>query len=96
MKVHLPYGRQGVEVKLPDQAQVLLPERIPALAQPEEAVRQALRQPIGSPPLAERVLWPRSCSRRARAMPGGGGSAGAYCTLLCPSALIRHSCFAVT
>jgi nickel-dependent lactate racemase len=55
MKVHLPYGRQGLEVELPAQARVLLPKRVPALAQPEEAVRQALRRPIGSPPLAERV-----------------------------------------
>ena len=55
MKVHLPYGRQGLEVELPEQAQVLHPKRVPALAQPEEAVRQALRQPIGSPPLAELV-----------------------------------------
>lgn len=55
MKVHLPYGRQGLEVELPDQAQVLLPKRVPALARPQEAVRQALRQPIGSPPLAELV-----------------------------------------
>ncbi|UCH86634.1 MAG: nickel-dependent lactate racemase [Dehalococcoidia bacterium] len=55
MKVHLPYGRQGLEVELPTQAQVLLPERVPALVRPEEAVRQALRQPIGSPPLAELV-----------------------------------------
>jgi nickel-dependent lactate racemase len=55
MKVYLPYGRQGLEVELPAQAQVLLPERVAALARPEEAIRQALRQPIGSPPLAELV-----------------------------------------
>jgi nickel-dependent lactate racemase len=55
MKVHLPYGRQGLEVELPEQARVLLPKRVPALARPEEAVRQALRQPTGSPPLAELV-----------------------------------------
>jgi nickel-dependent lactate racemase len=55
MKVHLPYGRHGLEVELPEQAQVLLPKRVPALARLEEAVRQALRQPIGSPPLAELV-----------------------------------------
>jgi len=53
MRVHLPYGRQGLEVELPEQARVLLPERVPALAQPADAVHQALRQPIGSPPLAE-------------------------------------------
>jgi nickel-dependent lactate racemase len=55
MKVRLSYGRQGLEADLPEQTQVLLPRRLPALAQPEEAVRQALRQPIGSPPLAELV-----------------------------------------
>jgi len=55
MKVHLPYGRQGLEVELPEQARVLLPKRVPPLPRPEEAVREALRQPIGSPPLAELV-----------------------------------------
>ncbi|MDP2948838.1 MAG: nickel-dependent lactate racemase [Chloroflexota bacterium] len=55
MKVSLPYGRQPLEVDLPDQAHVLLPERLPALPDPLEAVRQALRQPIGSPPLAEQA-----------------------------------------
>jgi nickel-dependent lactate racemase len=55
MKVRLSYGRQGLEVEMPEQAQVLLPKRVPPLAQPQEAVREALRQPIGSPPLAELV-----------------------------------------
>jgi len=55
MKVHLPYGRQGLDVELPDHAQVLLPERLPPLTDPLEAVRQALWEPIGSPPLAELV-----------------------------------------
>jgi nickel-dependent lactate racemase len=55
MKVHLPYGRQGLEVELPEQARVFLPKRMPALAQPEEAVREALRQPVGSPALSELV-----------------------------------------
>jgi nickel-dependent lactate racemase len=55
MKVHLPYGRQGLDVELPDRAHVLLPERLPRLADPLKSVRQALREPIGSPPLAELV-----------------------------------------
>jgi nickel-dependent lactate racemase len=55
MKVHLPYGRLGLDVELPDRAHVLVPERLPALADPLEAVRQALQEPIGSPPLAELV-----------------------------------------
>ena len=44
MKVHLPYGRQGLEVELPAQARVLLPKRVPALARPEQAVREAPEQ----------------------------------------------------
>jgi len=55
MIVHLPYGRQGLDVDVPDNAHVLLPERLPPLADPLEAIRQALRQPIGCPPLAELV-----------------------------------------
>jgi len=51
MKVHLAYGRHGLDVELPDDADVLLPERTPALAQPEAAVHEALSQPIGSRPL---------------------------------------------
>jgi len=51
MKVHLAYGRHGLDVELPDAADVLLPERTPALPQPQAAVREALSQPIGSRPL---------------------------------------------
>jgi len=52
MKVHLAYGRHGLDVELPDDADVLFPERTPALPQPVAAVREALRQPIGSRPLS--------------------------------------------
>lgn len=55
MNMHLPYGRQGLDVELPDHAHVLLPERLPPVANPMAAVSRALRQPIGSPPLAELV-----------------------------------------
>ncbi len=55
MKVHLAYGRDGLDVELPDSAHVLLPERVPAVADPSAAVRQALRAPIGSPPLPDIV-----------------------------------------
>jgi len=55
MKVHLAYGREGLEVDLPDHADVLLPEPVPALADPAAAIRQALRRPIASPPLRELV-----------------------------------------
>jgi len=53
VKVHLAYGRDGLDVELPDDADVLLPEETPALLRPEAAVREALRQPLGSRPLSE-------------------------------------------
>ena len=55
MKVRLPYGRTGLEVEVPDQAVVLSPEPLPALADPQEALRQALRHPLGTRPLRELV-----------------------------------------
>jgi nickel-dependent lactate racemase len=53
MQVHLAYGRHGLDVELPDSADILLPERTPALPEPDTAVREALRNPIGSRPLSE-------------------------------------------
>jgi len=52
VKVHLAYGRHGLDVELLDDADVLLPERTPALPRSEAAVREALRQPLGSRPLS--------------------------------------------
>ncbi|MFQ5808379.1 MAG: nickel-dependent lactate racemase [Armatimonadota bacterium] len=55
MKVHLRYGKQGLDVELPDDnvAAVL---RLPALSpveDPAAAVRDGLAAPTGSPPLSE-------------------------------------------
>ncbi len=55
MNVHLAYGHDGLDVDLPDDAHVLLPERLPALADPAAAIRQALRQPIDCPALQDLV-----------------------------------------
>ena len=55
MRVQLAYGRHELNVELPDHAHPLLPERLPALADPTTAIREALRQPIASPPLRELV-----------------------------------------
>ena len=49
--IRLAYGREGLEVALPDGAVVLAPHDAPALPDPAAAVREALREPIGSPPL---------------------------------------------
>ncbi len=51
MKLQLPYGERGIEAELPNDATVLIPERVPALDDPAEAVRRAIEEPIGSPAL---------------------------------------------
>ena len=53
--VRLAYGREGLDVALPDGARVLAPHAVPVLADPAAAVRAALRAPLESAPLADLV-----------------------------------------
>jgi len=55
MKVTLDYGRTGLEVNLPDERTLgpLAIREAPPLAEPEQALAQALSKPIGTRPLAE-------------------------------------------
>jgi nickel-dependent lactate racemase len=55
MRVHLAYGKHGLDVELPPHAQVIVPRYVPRLPDAAAAIRQALRAPIGSPPLRELV-----------------------------------------
>lgn len=55
MRVKLAYGRRGLEIDIPDTAKVLEPRYAPGLLDEAEALRNALRRPTGSPPLAELV-----------------------------------------
>ena len=55
MKVHLPYGKNGLDVDLPDHADVFLPPSVDPLADPEAAIHRALVEPIGSPPLRDLI-----------------------------------------
>lgn len=55
MHIHLAYGRHGLDVDLPDHTQVIEPRFVPGLPEEAAALRDALRQPIGSPPVAELV-----------------------------------------
>src|SRR5579885_2217990 len=55
MRIQLDYGRTGLEVNLPDD-RVVGPLNIrpaPPLADPEQAIADALNHRIGTPPLAE-------------------------------------------
>jgi lactate racemase len=55
MRIHLDYGRTGLDVDLPDDRLVgpLAIRPAPPLADPESALARALAQPIGSRPLAD-------------------------------------------
>ena len=58
-QVTLLYGKDGMDVRVPDSADVLEGQDIPAVAEPDRAVAEALGSPIGSPPLAELVAAKR-------------------------------------
>jgi len=49
----LLYGKDGIDVRVPDSAAVLTGRHPPAVADADAAVRAALAKPIGAPPLAE-------------------------------------------
>jgi len=55
MRVKLAYGREGLEVAVPDQATVLLPREAPGLPDEVGAISEALRRPIGCAPLRDLV-----------------------------------------
>lgn len=57
MNVHLAYGKKGLNVNLPSTAQITViePRFIPGLPDETAALRRALHEPIGSPPLRELV-----------------------------------------
>ena len=55
MRVHLWYGKDGLDVELPDAnvRGVLTHRPAPRLEDPVSAIEQALRKPIGTPPLEQ-------------------------------------------
>ena len=57
MHIHLAYGKTGLSLDLPDDWDVTVvePAYQPGVPDPAEALTQALRSPIGSPPLREVV-----------------------------------------
>ena len=53
MKVSLDYGRNGIEVEVPDDAEILSMAAIPGLDRIEEQLFVSLRAPSGTPPLLD-------------------------------------------
>jgi nickel-dependent lactate racemase len=57
MQVHLAYGRHGLDVQLPDESEVLASRYVPGVEDERAALRAALRAPIGTAALTQKV-WP--------------------------------------
>lgn len=55
MRVSLAYGDTGLDVQVPDHAEVVYPEAAPAVPDSAATLTTALRVPVSGPPLAERV-----------------------------------------
>ncbi len=55
MHIRLAYGKTGLVIELPDDQPVTVvePQFVPGLPDPREALRQALRTPLSSPPLRD-------------------------------------------
>jgi nickel-dependent lactate racemase len=57
MQVQLAYGRTGLRIELPDDAPVTViePEPVPGLSDEQASITEALRSPLGAPPMQELV-----------------------------------------
>jgi len=57
MRIQLAYGKTGLEIELSGDRDVTIiePRYLPGLPDPSEAIRQALRAPLGLPALSEQV-----------------------------------------
>ncbi len=53
MRIHLPYGEQGIEAEVPEDTLVLTPAAAAPLLDPSVAVRKAIETPLGSLPLRD-------------------------------------------
>lgn len=55
MQVQLAYGRGRLPIEVPDSATVIMPEELPGLPHEQAAFTDAVRAPIGTPPLRDLV-----------------------------------------
>lgn len=55
IKTNLLYGKEGLSLNLPEQSFIIEPKNLPKMEDEKEAIRQALRNPIGAPSLKESV-----------------------------------------
>lgn len=55
MIVRLAYGKLGLDLEVPSDADVITPQLAPALPDPRQSLQDALRNPVGSPALRDLV-----------------------------------------
>ncbi|MBM7554476.1 nickel-dependent lactate racemase [Thalassobacillus pellis] len=55
MRTTLLYGKEGLSLDLPEQSFLVEPKNLPGLKEEEKVIRQALANPIGTPPLKDMV-----------------------------------------
>ena len=55
MELRIAYGREGLRVKVPDNATVVLPKDLPALPDEQHAVLESIRSPMDGPTLSDLV-----------------------------------------
>jgi len=55
MQVQLAYGRGRLPIQVPDSATIIMPEELPGLPHEQAAFTDAVRAPIGTPPLRDLV-----------------------------------------
>ncbi|WP_449355342.1 nickel-dependent lactate racemase [Virgibacillus natechei] len=55
MNTELLYGKEGLTIDLPDDSYIIEPKNLPKLENDKEAIKEHLRNPIGSRPLKESV-----------------------------------------
>lgn len=60
MKLQLDYGAEGIDVEVPDDSQVLAMNDVPGLDRIDERIATALREPLGTPALADLATGRRS------------------------------------
>lgn len=53
--VQLAYGKNGLKIMVPDRAVIIEPRHLDGLRDEQMAVQEALRRPIGTPPLKDMV-----------------------------------------
>lgn len=55
MRINIAYGREGLDIELPDETDIIQSSPMAGLADEIAAIRQALQNPIGMPALATQV-----------------------------------------